>query len=309
VRIWAVVEYDGTDFAGFQAQSKGGVDARTVQLELERAIAAATGCAVRVAGSGRTDAGVHAVGQVVHFDCDAALAADASQFRRALNFHLPDDVAIHQLGPAPAGFHARYSATSRAYVYRIWNAPTPSPLWRRFAVHARAPLSVSRMHAAAQQFVGSHDFAAFGAKHGRGSTRRRVFSAEVAEATVEWANQPPIWQTVTKPQTVPGVPGAEDTVASLEDGDRLPRVVAIRIEANAFIRHMLRRIAGTLLRVGHGRLDPEDVAAILASGDKGRAGPTAPAHGLTLVHVRYDRLETADTTYGTCETCDTEEEA
>jgi tRNA pseudouridine38-40 synthase len=243
---------------------------------------------------------------VIHFDCDAALAADALQFRRALNFHLPPDVAIHQLEHAPAGFHARYSATSRAYVYRIWNAPTPSPLWRRFAVHARAPLSVPRMHAAAQQFVGSHDFAAFGAKHGRGSTRRHVLLAEVTEVAGEWANQPPIWQTVTKPQSVPGVPGA---VASLGDGDRQPKVVAIRVEANAFLRHMLRRIAGTLLRVGHGRLDPEDVAAILASGDKGRAGPTAPARGLTLVHVRYDRDKTADTRYGTSETHNTEEEA
>jgi tRNA pseudouridine38-40 synthase len=282
VRLLAIVEYDGTEFAGFQLQRRPrqAPAPRTVQAELERAIEAASGRPARVVGSGRTDAGVHALAQAAHFDTEAPLAADLPRFRRAINAHLPPDVSVHELRRVPPEFHARFSARSRTYVYRILNGETPSPLLRRYTHHVRQPLDVGRMAEAARALVGSYDFTAFAAQEeGRGA-RRDVYRAVVA---VVWPERAMIWHTESRE------PGADLMAPEARGVARAPawRVVEIEVEANAFVRHMMRRIAGTLIRVGLGRLAPGEVAAIIASREKARAGPTAPARGLCLKQVSY----------------------
>ncbi|HEU5317255.1 MAG TPA: tRNA pseudouridine(38-40) synthase TruA [Chloroflexota bacterium] len=274
MRLLAVVEYDGTDFAGFQLQARG----RTVQLELESALATCTGEAVRVIGSGRTDAGVHARGQAAHFDTAATIAAHPDQLLRALNAHLPTDVKVRALRRVPETLHARHSALSRRYCYRVLSGRIPSPLHRRYAHHVRAALSCQAMSDAAQLLEGTHDFIAFASEEGPGSTVRRIDRARVwpvgAAAGVGRSDRPvspgePIWHTY---------------------GDSA-QLIEIEVEASGFLRHMMRRIAGTLLRVGDGRLRPEDVATILASRDKSLAGPTAPARGLCLESIAYPDQE------------------
>ena len=261
MRLLALVEYDGTDFAGFQLQARrGAVQPRTVQHELEAALSLCTGTSVTVFAAGRTDTGVHAVGQAIHFDSDAPIAAAPDQLARAVNANLPPDVKLREVRHVPADFHARYSATRRRYCYRVFSSRVTSPLHRRYVHQVRAPLSVSRMNDAAQHLVGAHDFIAFAAEEKRGpSTVRRVFEAGVR------ADSAPRWHT-------------------FQDSAQL---VEIEVEATGFLRHMMRRIAGTLIRVGDGRLAPDAVATILASRDKSLAGPTAPAHGLCLESVTY----------------------
>jgi tRNA pseudouridine38-40 synthase len=268
VRLLAVVEYDGTDFAGFQLQARG----RTVQLEMERAIEACTGEAIRVIGSGRTDTGVHARGQTAHFDTSAPIAARPEQLLKALNAHLPVDVKIRALSRVPESIHARHSALRRRYRYRVHAGRIPSPLERRYAHHVRATLSPDAMDLGARHLEGTHDFVAFAAEEGPGSTLRRVDRARVRRLRQEGDSdvpEGPIWHTY---------------------GDSA-QLIEIEVEASGFLRHMMRRIAGTLLRVGDGRLRPEDVATILASRDKSLAGPTAPARGLCLESVTYSDEE------------------
>ena len=285
VRLLAIVEYDGTEFAGFQAQKfVAREQPRTVQGELERAIAAAGGGATRVAGSGRTDAGVHASGQVIHFDSAAPLTRDLARFQQAINAHLPPDVCVHTLTAAPDGFHARYSARARTYRYRILNAPAPSPLWRRYAYHVRRPLDVPRMAVVAQRLVGTHDFAAFAVRPAGKPTQRIVYRAEVCESPLSWPKPETIWQN--RNWCAPHERGAAP-VARTADA----RLVTIEIEANAFLRHMMRRIAGTLARVGLGNLDPDEVTRIVERKEKRLAGPATPAAGLCLVRVTYDPQE------------------
>lgn len=302
-RLLAIVEYDGTDFEGFQVQHRArraGAPAapgsatvveapaaaapgqseppRTVQRELERALAALARAPVRVVPSGRTDSGVHAAGQAVHFDLEIALVHDLMRLQRALNAHLPGDVAIRGLRVVPPTFHARFSAISRTYCYRILNGEAPSPLARRYTYHVRTPLSIPRMAEGAAYLVGSHDFVAFAAQQGGGSTRREVLRAVVTE---QWAKPAAIWQTDTQPGC------ACRPLGETQPEPASARLVTIEVEANAFLRHMMRRIAGTLIRVGEGLLEPEAVAAILRAKDKALAGPTAPARGLCLERVTY----------------------
>lgn len=282
VRVMAIVEYDGTDFAGFQTQAHPVTQPRTVQQALEDGIYSATQSHVRVIGAGRTDSGVHAAGQVVHFDIDAPLAGEPGRFQRAINAHLPPDVTIHALRAVPGEFHARYSATSRTYTYRIYNAIMPSPLLRRYTHHVRAMLSVPAMDQGARFLVGSHDFRAFSAQDHSRSSRRIVIRTRVSQPAQTWSDRPPFWHTTVGGFGVESIPGPQ--CAEQPGGARL---VEIEIEANAFLRHMMRRIAGTLIRVGEGRIAPEDVGAILASGEKIRAGPTASPQGLCLMGVRF----------------------
>jgi tRNA pseudouridine38-40 synthase len=265
VRLLAIVEYDGTDFAGFQLQDGRTPPARTVQGDLERALEACTGEAIRVNGSGRTDAGVHARGQVIHFDTEARLAREPKELIRALNSQLPEDIKILGVRRVSADFHSRHSAISRRYRYRVFASRTPSPLLRRQAHHVRGRLSAERMDRSARMLEGTHDFLAFAAEEGPGATIRRVLRARVTESASRRAPLGPIWHTY------------EDSAQLIE----------IEVEASGFLRHMMRRIAGTLLRVGDGRLDPEDVQSILASREKALAGPTAPARGLCLESVSY----------------------
>jgi tRNA pseudouridine38-40 synthase len=239
----ATVEYDGTDFAGFQWQR----GARSVQEALETAIAKRAGQAVRVAGAGRTDAGVHALGQVVSFGVETSIPLD--RMALALNSALPADVSVRKVEEVSETFHARFSASSRLYTYLIQNRRTPSALWRRYSAFCPEPLNVEAMQAAADLLLGEQDFAAFARELQPGEpTMREVIRCQV---------------------------------------DRYRAFVLLRVEANAFLRGMVRALTGTLLEVGTGKRALETLPELLASRDRRLAGPSAPPQGLCLVKVRY----------------------
>ena len=239
------LEYDGEGFEGWQLQASG---RRTVQGALEAAVARVTGQRARVVASGRTDAGVHAEGQVASLQLESD--PEAGRLRRALNGVLPRDIAVVDAARAPGTFHARRDALSKLYRYRIWNGRDRSPLRERRALCLGRPLNLAAMRRAARAFEGTHDFASFQAAGSSvKSTVRRLLRLEVA-----------------------GEAGAG---------------VALLFEGSGFLRQMVRILSGTLLAVGSGRWAPEDMSAILAARDRREAGPTAPARGLTLVAVRY----------------------
>jgi tRNA pseudouridine38-40 synthase len=240
------LEYAGGGFEGWQVQPSG---RRTVQGVLEEAVARVTGEPVRVVGSGRTDAGVHAEAQVASLSL--AAPRDPGWLQRALNGVLPRDLAVIGCVAAPEGFHARHDAVRKLYRYAVWNAPSPSPLRAGRSHWVCKPLAVDAMRAAAACLVGSHDFAAFQAAGSQVRTTRR--SLERLELR--------------------GAAGGE---------------VAIEVLGSGFLRHMVRILAGTLLEVGLGRRAAESLTETLASRDRRRAGRTAPAHGLTLVRVEYE---------------------
>lgn len=239
------LEYDGTNLVGSQVQAVG----RTVQGELERAWHQFTGEQIRWTFAGRTDAGVHAWGQVAN--ARTATNHDLATVERALNALLPDDVAVRRAWEVPHEFHARFSATRRAYQYLILVEPRRSALWRHRAWHVREALNQDAVHSALLMLVGEHDFAAFGST-AEGSTVRRCFVAECR--------------------------------AFEQDGLHL---LAIELEATGFLRHMVRAIVGTVVLIGQARLAVEDMARILHSKNRAEAGPTAPPHGLYLMSVTY----------------------
>ncbi len=240
-----MLEYDGTDFAGFQLQGQG---ERTVQGTLEAAIERLSGTVSRVHGAGRTDAGVHALGQVAHFE--SAWQVPGETLAAALNGVLPRDIVVRAARIAEPGFHARYSATARTYRYVILNRAAPSALLGRYALHVKKTLNVAAMQAAARHLVGTHDFAAFGRPSGRSKiTVRQMRRVEVRT-----------WRDC----------------------------VLITVCGNAFLRQMVRAFVGTLLTVGNGALSPDDVTTIRESRDRVLCPLVAPAQGLCLVRVEYD---------------------
>ena len=206
-------------------------------------IAGIVGAPVKVVAAGRTDAGVHATGQVVSFTTEKVVP-----WVRALNAHLPPTIAVVRAVEVPSDFHARYSATSRAYRYTILNRPERSPVGRQYAWHVPRPLDVETMHAAAQTLLGTHDFAAFAGASDRTNTVRTLLSSSVSSA---------------------------------------PPHVYVDVEADAFLLHMVRNVVGTLVEIGNGCLEASELATILASCDRSRAAATAPPHGLCFVRVRY----------------------
>ncbi len=236
-----VLAYDGSDFRGWQRQP----DSRTVQGVLEEAIRKVTQKRVVVHGAGRTDAGVHALGQVASFRGVFKLSDEV--LLRALNAVLPGDVRLFSLERAPSDFHARRSARSKLYRYRIVHAPQASPLDRRFVLHWPYSLDVGKMRRASRLFVRTADFTAFSSNRDRSPVR-----------------------TVTRSEL-------------RKSGDE----IVYTIEAAGFLRYMVRTIVGTLLEVGRGRLTPEQVEDIFRLQDRSLAGPTAAAKGLTLVRVDY----------------------
>jgi tRNA pseudouridine38-40 synthase len=242
-----VCAYRGAGFAGFQRQA----GPRTVQQVLEAALGDLAGRAVAVRGAGRTDAGVHALGQVVDCRLPPSVRMPAARLPLALQARLPADAAAVAAWDVPPDFDARFSALSKRYRYLIWRDPVASPFWRDCAWHRAGPLDVAAMAEAARALAGRHDFAAFA-----GSAR------PVADAT----------RTVL-----------ECTVRSA------PPWLAIDVEADGFLYRMVRAIAGTLVEVGRGALRPADVPRILAEGRRAEAGPSLPPWGLCLLHVRYPR--------------------
>ena len=242
------LEYDGTDFSGWQRQAQG---ERTVQGCLEGALAELAergGPPVTVMGSGRTDAGVHAQGQVASVTLATRLAP--AELRRALNAKLPPDMAVLDVALAPEGFDARRSATGKCYRYAIWNGAERSPLRARRYAFVPLALDLAAMQQAAAALVGEHDFAAF-----------QAAGSEVAHTT-----------RALRRAEVAGEPGGE---------------VQLEFEASGFLRHMVRNLAGTLIEVGQGRRSVASVGELLAARDRRLAGPTAPARGLTLLWVAY----------------------
>lgn len=242
-RFKAIVEYDGTEFAGFQWQQQR----RTVQGELEAAILKRTGQAIRLTGAGRTDAGVHALGQVVSFGVETTIPQERMAI--ALNSALPEDLVIRRVEEVGPEFNARFSASSRIYGYLILNRRMPSALWRRYSALCVEPLDVPAMQAAADLLLGEQDFASFTNELKPGETTMR---------------------DVMRCRT-----------------SRYHSFVLVRIEANAFLRGMVRTTVGTLMEVGMGKRTPDEIRALLQARDRRLAGPSAPPQGLCLLKVRY----------------------
>lgn len=243
------LEYDGAGFEGWQVQ-RGARPRRTVQGVLVEALERLTGERVAVEGAGRTDAGVHALGQVASLVLERC-TIPLDGVRDGLNALLPEDVVVRAVEAAADGFHARKDATAKRYRYLILGSPVRSALRRGRVWHRRGPLDREAMARGAAFLLGTHDFSAFRAA--AGAARRPV-------------------RTVT-------------TLTVEDDPDGLVR---IEVEGNGFLMHMVRIIVGTLVEVGRGRIPPERVREILAGHDRRAAGPTAPAHGLYLVAVRYE---------------------
>jgi tRNA pseudouridine38-40 synthase len=238
-----IVEYDGGELCGWQRQNNG----PTVQGYLEDALAEMLREPTAVLGASRTDAGVHATGQVACFRTDQTIPADG--FRRGLNGLLPASIAVRGAEDAALDFHARFSARGKRYRYSLLCRPDRSPLSRRFAWHRPRPLDLGAMRAGAACLVGEHDFSAFRAA---GCTARHARRA--------------IW-----------------SIDLVEDGERL----VLEVTGNAFLRNMVRIVAGTLVQVGEGRMSPAQVGEALASRERSQAGPTAPPQGLCLAEVFY----------------------
>jgi tRNA pseudouridine38-40 synthase len=250
VRVLRIeLDYDGTDFRGFAPQP----GARTVGGELERGLSRVLGENVRVTSGARTDSGVHAIGQVVSLRTEAKV--ENQELKRALNALTGDDVWVRAVADAPEDFDARRSARSRCYRYRIWNASDPSIWNRRWSTHVDGNLDVEAMDTACQALLGKQDFAAFRTHRsqdqpGRGTVRRVLVA--------RWQRDP-----------------------------SEPADVSFEIEADAFLRHMVRTIVGSSILVGQGKLPRTALADTLAARERTEAGPTAPAHGLTLMGIKY----------------------
>jgi tRNA pseudouridine38-40 synthase len=239
--------YDGSAFHGWQVQDH----CESVEAALGQALTTAVRRPTRVFGSGRTDAGVHALNQVAH--CDIPEGIDLERLRASLNALAAPAISVQDIVPVPGDFHARHSATGKVYRYHIQNRPYPAVLARERCWWIRLPLDVASMRAAASELVGTRDFSAFRAS-----------------------------------QCAAPSPVRELRRIELSEGDWTDGTLRIELEASGFLQHMARIIAGNLAAVGLGKLAPPDLAAILASRDRTRAAMTAPAKGLHLVRVLYD---------------------
>ena len=269
--IRLLIAYDGTDFHGWQQQP--GVP--TIQDALETAIGKVTGERVRIWGSGRTDAGVHALNQVANFKTDCPIPC--ANLVKALNHVLPPTVRVKEVHEVSEKFHARYDVRSKTYRYRILQAPICSPFLWRFVWHYPFPLDHERMAEAARLIEGEHDFTSF--------------AATPDSAVGESPCGPPADREHHKGAPLPEEHGGRGMVRRIFSSRVLwrPRtsMLVYEISGNGFLHHMVRNVVGTLVEVGRGKLAPQDVTRILAARDRTLAGPTAPAQGLCLVKVEY----------------------
>lgn len=246
-----IIAYDGTDFHGWQIQS----GKPTIQGEIVSVLCRLTQENIQLFGSGRTDAGVHALGQVASFRTQSALSPE--EFQRALNALLPPTIRIvcsEETGP---DFHARWSARAKTYHYRLYRGRVVPPMLWRYVLHYSFPLDEDRMRVGASRLVGTHDFAAFAASTGsedddrERSTIREVYSADLSRS-----------------------PNNEELVFT--------------VRGRSFLRYMVRKMVGTLLDIGRGRLAPEDIERLYESKDRSKSGPTVPPQGLCMVSVEHD---------------------
>ena len=243
MNIKLTVEYDGTHYHGWQVQATG----ETVQAVLEKAVSTLVRRPTRIIGSGRTDAGVHALGQVANFISDKELQPHRVQ--RALNALTPDDITIKTVEIVPDSFHARREGRSRIYEYRILNRPSPSPFDLKFAWHVHDPLDIAAMREAITCLEGEHDFSSF-----------RAAGCEAAHPVRT------IYRTSLNPRG---------------------ELIVFTVEATAFLRHMVRNLIGTLVEVGRQQRTPQSFAELLKVRDRTQAGIKAPAQGLFLIEVKY----------------------
>lgn len=245
-RVLLSVEYDGTNYAGWQRQSNG----IAVQQVMEEALTKACGHAVCATGSSRTDAGVHALAQKVHFDTDCSIPPEKFPF--VLNTMLPPDVRVHSGMEVPSDFHARFLSSGKTYTYRFLNSRHGSALYRNLCWHIPVPLDSSLMSASLPSLIGEHDFSAFQASGGTAKTTVRSLSLASLSVNDDW--------------------------------------LTLTVSGNAFLYNMVRIIAGTLVEIGLRRLDPESFSRALESGNRLDLGMTAPPQGLELTEVRYPPL-------------------
>ncbi|MGI6069469.1 MAG: tRNA pseudouridine(38-40) synthase TruA [Blautia sp.] len=242
-RVGLIVAYDGTNYCGWQIQNNG----ITIQGELNRCLSELLGKEVETIGASRTDAGVHALGNVAIFDTDARMPGE--KFSYALNQRLPEDIRIQLSEEMPMDFHPRYCDSEKTYEYRILNRRFPVPTERLYSYFYHYDLDEEKMRAATSYLIGEHDFASFcGSKAQVKSTVRTITHMEI---------------------------------------ERFGDMVTIQVSGKGFLYNMVRIIAGTLIEVGNGQYPPEQVQNILKACDREAAGPTAPAHGLTLMGIRY----------------------
>ncbi len=249
-----LIAYDGTDFHGWQRQP----NLPTVQGRLEEAIGRIIGEPVNVHGAGRTDAGVHADGQVANFQTSCRVPC--GNLQKALNDALPPAIRIRRVHEVAKDFHSRYAARAKTYRYRICQQEVCPPFLWRFVLQHPYPLDRARMAQAARLLKGEHDFTSFAAADGTnedelqklGSRVRRIFQSDILL-------------------------------------NRRLRLILYEIRGDGFLHHMIRNIVGTLMEVGRGQLAPEDISRILEARDRSRAGPTAPAQGLCLMRVEYEQ--------------------
>lgn len=242
--IKITIQYDGKNYAGWQSQK----NANSIQVTLEKAIKNVTGEKVNLIGSGRTDAGVHSLGQVANFRTNSSIAIN--RYRNALNNNLPDDIRIIGAEEVDFEFHSRFDAISKRYKYVIYNRPVLNPINRDYSYHVIKKLNMEEIQASLGHFVGSHDFQSFMAAKSKIHTGVR-------------------------------------TISNIEIRKK-DELIEIIFEGKSFLRHMIRIIVGTLIYIGHGKIKKEDIPMIIKSKNRRIAGPTAPAQGLFLERVYYE---------------------
>lgn len=243
MRIFLKIEYDGTAYCGWQIQPNG----VSVQQKIEDAVYRLTGERQSVTGSGRTDSGVHALGQVAHFDTESSIPPE--RFSSALNQFLPDDIKVVESWLVDGDLHARYSAKRKTYRYKMYLSKCPRPLMDRYSARVEFPLDLQQMKTACKKFVGEHDFACFLASGSNvKDTVRTIYSASI---------------------------------------EQLGEEIVFTVCGNGFLYNMVRIMVGTLVKVGAGKLKAEDIDGILLSSSRKKAGITMPPQGLTLLSVEY----------------------
>ena len=261
-RIKLVVAYDGTNYHGWQVQP----NADTIEGELNKAISELTGEQIEVIGASRTDAGVHALGNVAVFDTESRIPGE--KFSYALNQRLPDDIIIQKSEEVAADFHPRYQKCRKTYEYTILNRKFPLPEYRNTAHFDYGKLDIEAMKKACKAFIGEHDFAGFCSAGAQVKTTvRTIYSLDVEIVELD---------------------KKEEHSVSKENISETNRLIKIRVNGNGFLYNMVRIIAGTLLEVGKGSIKPEQMEEIIKSTDRAKAGPTAPAKGLKLIEIRYE---------------------
>lgn len=283
-RILLRVAYDGTNYHGWQVQP----NAKTIEGELNRVLTQLTGEEIQVTGASRTDAGVHALGNVAVFDTVSKIPAE--KFSYALNQRLPEDIVIQSSLQVADDFHPRHCDCRKTYEYDILNRTFPLPAYRNTAYFLYGDLDLDAMRKACQAFLGEHDFASFCAAGAQVQTTvRTIYSLEVLEQ--------PLAVTGRGSKPASEVTGADPIcqpteTAVVEQSQRSPeRLMTIRVRGNGFLYNMVRIIAGTLVEVGRGHIRPEEIEGIIAACDRAKAGPTAPARGLRLVEIKYDSYQ------------------